>query len=72
MVRDSDTDAILEHLPPERLLTASQWQLIRAGIVCMHHVETVQQYVGYENRHDQRQWVLRLLAQRAAELRAES
>lgn len=66
---DSDIDAICEQLPPERLLTDTQWQLIRAGIVCMHHVETVQQYVAYENQHEQRLWVLRRLAKRSETLR---
>lgn len=66
---DSSTDAIREQLPPERLLATSEWRLIQAGIVCMHHVETVQQYVAYENQNEQRSWVLRLLAERAETLR---
>jgi hypothetical protein len=62
-------DPILTHLPPERLLETSNWHLIQAGLVCMHHVETVQRYVAYENQHDQRPWVLQLLAERATDLR---
>ena len=35
----------------------------------MHDIETVQQYVAYENRNDRRRWVLKMLAERAATLR---
>ncbi|WP_255152707.1 hypothetical protein [Halorarius halobius] len=35
----------------------------------MHDVETVREYVGYENQHQRRRWVLRMLADRAATLR---
>lgn len=69
MVPDSDTDAICEQLPPEQLLETSKWRLIRAGIICMHHIETVQQYAAYENQHEQRRWVLRSLADQATEIR---
>jgi hypothetical protein len=69
MDRDDETDPILEQLPPERLLETPQWDLIKAGIVCMHHIETIQQYVAYENQHQQRTAILRLLQQRAATIR---
>jgi len=35
----------------------------------MHDIETVREYVGYENQHQRRRWVLRMLADRAAALR---
>jgi hypothetical protein len=35
----------------------------------MHDIETVREYVGYENQHQRRRWVLRMLADRAATLR---
>ena len=60
---------IAEVLPPERLLGTNQQRLIRGGIVCMHDIPTVQQYVAYENQHEGRSWVLRMLAERAAALR---
>ncbi|RLM91163.1 hypothetical protein D3D01_16735 [Haloarcula sp. Atlit-7R] len=60
---------IAEALPPERLLETNQQRLVRGGIVCMHDIPTVQQYVAYENQHAGRRWVLRMLAERAAALR---
>jgi predicted Fe-S protein YdhL (DUF1289 family) len=69
MARNDETDPILEQLPPEQLLETTHWDLIKAGIVCMHQIETVQQYVAYENQHQQRTAILRLLQQRAATIR---
>ena len=60
---------IREKLPPETLLDTDHYQLIRAGVACMYDVETVRAYVAHENQHQQRGWVLRLLATRAATLR---
>jgi hypothetical protein len=64
-----NTDRILEELPPEKLLDTPSFRLIRGGVACMHSVETVKQYVALENATEQREQVLRLLHQRAAELR---
>ncbi|WP_254526147.1 hypothetical protein [Natrinema caseinilyticum] len=60
---------IAEALPPEKLLKTNQQGLIRGGIACMHDIPTVQQYVAYENQHERRRWVLRMLAEQAATLR---
>ena len=60
---------IAEALPPEKFLETNQQRLIRGGIACMHDIPTVQQYVAYENQHERRRWVLRMLAERAAALR---
>jgi cell division FtsZ-interacting protein ZapD len=60
---------IAEALPPEKFLETNQQRLIRGGIACMHDIPTVQQYVAYENQHERRRWVLRMLAKRAAALR---
>jgi hypothetical protein len=65
----SESPPITEALPPEKLLETDQTRLIRGGVACMHDIETVQQYVAYENRNDRRHWVLRMLAERAATLR---
>jgi hypothetical protein len=65
----SESTPITEVLPPEKLLETDQTSLIRGGVACMHDIETVQQYVAYENRNDRRRWVLRMLAERAATLR---
>ncbi|GAA0451809.1 hypothetical protein MUK72_15370 (plasmid) [Halococcus dombrowskii] len=64
-----DSEHILEELPPEKLLDTPSFRLIRGGVACMHSVETVKQYVAHENTTEQREQVLRLLHQRAAELR---
>jgi hypothetical protein len=61
--------SILEALPPATLLETDNRRLIRGGLACMHDVETVREYVGYENQHQRRRWVLRMLADRAAALR---
>ncbi|MFC6942596.1 hypothetical protein ACFQE8_21975 [Salinirubellus sp. GCM10025818] len=61
--------SILEALPPAMLLETDNRRLIRGGLACMHDVETVREYVGYENQHQRRRWVLRMLADRAAALR---
>jgi plasmid stabilization system protein ParE len=65
------TDRILEELPPEKLLDTPNLRLIRGGVACMYSVETVKQYVAYENTTEQREHILRLLHQRAAELREQ-
>lgn len=61
--------SILEALPPATLLETDNRRLIRGGVACMHDVGTVREYVGYENQHQRRRWVLRMLADRAATLR---
>ena len=66
-----DSEHILEELPPEKLLDTPSFRLIRGGVACMHSVETVKQYVAHENTTEQREQVLRLLHQRAAELREQ-
>ena len=66
-----NTDRILEELPPEKLLDTPSFRLIRGGVACMRSVETVKQYVAHENATEQREQVLRLLHQRAAELREQ-
>jgi hypothetical protein len=64
-----DSDQILDELPPEKLLDTPNFRLIRGGVACMYSVGTVKQYVAHENVTEQRAQVLRLLQQRAAELR---
>ena len=68
-MNSTDYGGIREKLPPETLLGTDQPRLIRAGIACMHDVVTVRAYVAHENQHQNRGWVLRLLAKRAATLR---
>jgi len=68
----SDTpDPILDKLPPERLLDADHLQPIVAGINCMHSIETVQQYLAYENKHQNRTPVQSRLRERAREIRRD-
>ncbi|MFC6977127.1 hypothetical protein ACFQL1_24175 [Halomicroarcula sp. GCM10025709] len=66
-----ERDAILDELPPERLLDGDHLQPILAGIRCMHSVETVQQYLAYENRNQNRTPVQSHLRMRARELRRD-
>lgn len=66
---DTDHDAILDQLPPEKLLDTNNPKLLRGGFRCMHSVETVQKYVGYENSNAKRTHVLKRLQARAAEIR---
>jgi hypothetical protein len=66
-----DSDRILDEFPPENLLDTPNFRLIRGGVACMYSVETVKQYVAHENTTEQREQVLRLLHQRAAELREQ-
>ena len=66
---DNQTGSVLETLPPERLLDTAKLDLIRGGVSCMRSIGTVKKYVAYENSTEQREVVLRLLDQRAAELR---
>ncbi|MCJ0618144.1 hypothetical protein JZX76_00950 [Haloarcula hispanica] len=68
----SDTpDPILDKLPPERLLDADHLQPIVAGINCMHSMEAVQQYLAYENKHQNRTPVQSRLRERAREIRRD-
>ena len=70
---ESETDdAMLEELPPEKLLDTNDVTRIRAGIHCMRSIETVKQYVAYENSNEQRDHILLLLHQRATELREQT
>ena len=71
MTNDEDRDAILDQLPPEKLLSATNLELIRAGIQCMHSLTTVKQYVAYENAHKNRTGILGQLRMRASELRQQ-
>jgi hypothetical protein len=58
-------------LTPEQRVGPTEPALITAGIVTIHDLETLQACAAYEDQHRQRVPVLRRLAQRAAELRAE-
>ncbi|GGL41863.1 hypothetical protein GCM10009037_26800 [Halarchaeum grantii] len=58
-------------LTPEQRLTPTNLDLRRACIVTIADIETVQACVAYENAHQNREPILRRLAQQAAELRAE-
>ncbi|MBX0296905.1 hypothetical protein [Haloarcula nitratireducens] len=68
MSDDSD-NVVLKDLPPERLLSGNQFQPILAGIRCMDSIETVQAYLAYETKHQNRTHVQDKLRLRARELR---
>jgi len=65
-VSERPSRSIPEAVPPATLLETDSRRLIRGDVVCMHDVETVREYVCYEDRHRRRRWVLRMLADRAA------
>lgn len=44
-------------------------QLIKAAVNCIDDIETIQEYVGYENGHQQRLPVILLFKHRAEEIR---
>ena len=56
--------ALREQLPPSKLLDTSSFDLIKAGIACMRREETVREYIGYENTHQQRVAIIESLALR--------
>jgi len=68
---DHSRDKILEEIPPERFLETTNTRLLLAGLKCMHSRETVMRYLAYENQHENRTWIQRLLADRARELAEE-
>jgi hypothetical protein len=68
---DEDRDAILDKLPPEKLLSATNPELIQAGIQCMNSLSTIREYVAYENTHEARAGILGQLQMRARELRQQ-
>ncbi|MFC6763955.1 hypothetical protein [Natrinema soli] len=68
----SETDCTDEPLTPAQRLESSNPRLIDAGIATITDMETLQACFAYENQHQQRLPILKLLAQRAEELREES
>lgn len=68
---ENGRDGILDQLPPEKLLETTNPKLLRGGLQCMHTVETVKQYVAYENGNAARPHVLKQLQARAAEIQGD-
>jgi hypothetical protein len=66
-VRSTNTGGIRE-ITPEKYHGADHPRFIRAGVACIHDIETVRADVAHENQQ-QRVWVPRLLATRAATVR---
>ncbi|WP_246989020.1 hypothetical protein [Halorientalis marina] len=61
--------ALRKQLPPSKLPDTSNFDLIKAGIACMRREETVREYIGYENTHQQRVAIIESLALRHDELK---
>ena len=55
--------------PPEKRLEAPNHRLIKAGIATIPDMETLRECVAYENAHQNRTQILRLLQWKAEELR---
>lgn len=68
----SDIDQTGEPLTPQQRLESSNPRIIDAGVATISDMEVLQACVAYENQHQQRLPILKLLAQRAEELREES
>ncbi len=58
-------------LTPEQRLSPTNTHLLRASLVTIHDMETLQECVAHENANQNRQPILRQLAERANEIRAE-
>jgi hypothetical protein len=58
-------DELVRHLR----LSISVRLIIPTAVARIYEIETARAYVAHENQHQQRGWVLRLLATRAATLR---
>ncbi|WP_251344599.1 hypothetical protein [Haloplanus halophilus] len=56
--------AILEQLPPEKLLDTSNYRVIRPAIGMMETVEIVEQYLEYERANRNRGGIIRRLIER--------
>lgn len=60
----SDDAAVLDQLPPEKLLDTSNYQVITPAIRMMDEVETVGQYLEHERSNRNRAGILRELTER--------
>lgn len=67
---EPNTPSVLDTLPPEKLLS-DRLRMIRGGIACIKTIDELQEYVAYENQHQNRVQVLNLLQGRAEEIRTE-
>jgi hypothetical protein len=56
--------AILEQLPPQKLLDTSNYRVITPAITMMGEVETVEQYLEYERANRNRGGIIRRLTER--------
>lgn len=60
----SHDTALLEKLPPEKLLDTSNYRVIRPAISMMETAETVEQYLLYERANRNRRGIIRRLTER--------
>jgi hypothetical protein len=56
--------AVLEQLPPQKLLDTSNYRVITPAITMMGEVETVEQYLEYERANRNRGGIIRRLTER--------
>jgi len=63
--------AVLDQLPPEKLLDTSTYQVITPAIRMMDEVETVDQYLEHERANRGRAGILRELTERRDAIREE-
>jgi hypothetical protein len=67
----SDDAAVLDQLPPEKLLDTSNYQVITPAIRMMDEVETVDQYLEHERANRVRAGILRELIERRNAIQEE-
>ncbi|QLC35711.1 hypothetical protein EFA46_015770 (plasmid) [Halarchaeum sp. CBA1220] len=63
--------ALLEQLPPEKLLDTSNYRVIRPAIEMMEAVETVEQYLTHERANRNRAEIIRRLTDRLDAIQKE-
>ncbi len=71
MEQSTSPERSSDEFPPEKRLEAPNHRLLKAGIVTIPDMETLQECVAYENTHQNRTQILRRLKWRAEELREE-
>ena len=69
MDQSANNDGSEDDFPPEKRLEAPNSRLIDAGIVTIPDMETLREYVAYENAHQNRTPILKRFERKAVELR---
>jgi hypothetical protein len=71
MEKSTDNSVNNDEFPPEKRIEAPNHRLIKAGVATIPDIETLREYVAYENAHQNRTQILRLLQWKAEDLRED-